>query len=258
MCSPCALEGAALDPDSGSRTSWQLTAMECCTQFACVYRVPYTGHMPVQRLRVTFGKGAAIKYISHLDLCLAWERALRRAGVPLAYSQGYNPRARLQFAAALPVGYTGAAELMDVLLDAPLSPEEFATMVVPALPAGLTLVTVEPISLDAPSLQSKLHSAEYRVRLETSVPPDELATRVANLLRAERCEQPDARRSADGLIDIRPLIQDLRLETSDGRQAVLWMRLSAGARGHLRPEAVLTALGVAGIPAHIERIHLDV
>jgi len=214
--------------------------------------------MPVQRLRVTFGKGQAIKYISHLDLCQAWERALRRAGVPLAYSQGYNPRARLQVATALPVGYTSSAERMDVLLDAPLSPEEFTAMVLPVLPTGLTLLAVEPVEINAPSLESMLRQAEYRVTLETAVPANELAARIANLLSAEHVEQPDPRRANAKPTDVRPLIHDLRLEASDSHQTVLWMRLSAGPQGHLRPEVVLAALGLADAPAQIERVRLDV
>jgi len=73
-----------------------------------------------QRLRITFAKGETLKYISHLDLARAWERALRRAGVPLAYSQGFNPRPKMAFAAALPVGYTATAEMVDILLEKPL------------------------------------------------------------------------------------------------------------------------------------------
>lgn len=218
----------------------------------------YTGAMPVQRLRVTFGKGHAIKYISHLDLCQAWERALRRAGVPLAYSQGYNPHARLQVAIALPVGYTSSAERMDVLLDAPLSPEEFVAKVSPVLPTGLTLLAVEPIALNAPSLQSQLGQAEYRVHVETTVPPDEVDARIAKLLSAEHYEQAEPRKPNARPLDVRPLIHQLCLEASDNRRVVLRMRLSAGARGHLRPEVVLAALGLADAPAHIERTCLDV
>lgn len=214
--------------------------------------------MPVQRLRVTFGKGHAIKYISHLDLCQAWERALRRAGVPLAYSQGYNPHARLQLAAALPLGYTSSAERMDVLLDAPLSPEEFVSMVSPVLPVGLTLLAVETVALDTPSLQSVLNQAEYRVRLETAMSPAEVEARIAQLLSAEHYEQVDPRKQDARPLDVRPLIHELCLETSDKGAVVLRMRLSAGSRGHLRPEVVLAALGLADAPAHIERTCLDV
>ena len=58
---------------------------------------------PRQRIRVTFGKGQQLKYISHLDLARTWERVFRRARLPVAYSQGFNPRPRFQLAAALPV-----------------------------------------------------------------------------------------------------------------------------------------------------------
>ena len=79
---------------------------------------------PKQRLRLRFSKGEQLKYISHLDLARAWERAFRRAGLPVAHSQGFNPRPRLQIAAALPVGVTGRAEYLDVWLTEALVPED--------------------------------------------------------------------------------------------------------------------------------------
>ena len=72
--------------------------------------------MPIQRLRVKFGRGRKLKYISHLDLMRLWERGLRRAGVPVAYSEGFNPRPRLSFASPLAVGTTSESELLDILL----------------------------------------------------------------------------------------------------------------------------------------------
>jgi len=73
-----------------------------------------------QRLRITFTKGENLRYISHLDLARTWERVLRRAGIPVLYSRGYHPHPKIVFAAALPVGCTGAAEVMDVVRQAPL------------------------------------------------------------------------------------------------------------------------------------------
>ena len=86
------------------------------------------------RLRITFAKSEAIKYTSHLDLARAWGRSLRRAGVGLAYSGGFNPRPKLQLAAALPLGHTGAAELLDAWLEQPMSVDDFARTLVPVLP----------------------------------------------------------------------------------------------------------------------------
>ena len=208
------------------------------------------------RLRVTFAKGPQLRYISHLDLQLAWERALRRAGIPLAYSQGYNPQARLQLASGLPLGYSGAAEIMDVSLTEPMSPEELTARVGPALPEGLTIREVEEVPLKSRSLQSALHQAEYRVTVETFLPAGELTRRVDNLLATDRLEQQRIRKGRTETFDLRPLVDKVRLESSGEGQAIFWMRLSAGQRGNARPDAVLTALDLADAYSQVERIRL--
>ena len=68
----------------------------------------------MQRIRIKFNRGEEIKFISHLDITRLWERALRRAGVPLAYSQGFSPHPQLSFAVPLAVGMTSEAELLDI------------------------------------------------------------------------------------------------------------------------------------------------
>jgi radical SAM-linked protein len=212
--------------------------------------------MAQQRWRVTFTKGPQLKYISHLDLSLAWERALRRAGVLLAYSQGFNPQARLQLASGLPLGYTSAAEILDVILDESLSPADFVARLGPALPAGLTVTAVEEVDLKSPALQPALRQAEYRVTVETSLPAGELAARIAALLAADRLEQQRVRKQRAETFDLRPLVGDVRLETADEGRAIFWMRLSAGNQGNARPEAVLAALGLGEAYAQVERTKL--
>jgi len=212
--------------------------------------------MNKQRLRVTFTKSSRLKYISHLDLVLAWERALRRAGVPLAYSQGFHPQARLQLASGLPLGYTGVAELMDVILSEPMPSEDFIARVRPALPGGLTVEAVEEVALKSPSLQSALRQAEYRVSVQTSLPAQELTARIADLLAADRLEQQRVRRQRVETFDLRPLVDDVRLEAVGDGQAIFWMRLSAGQRGSVRPDAVLAALDVPAAAVQVERTKL--
>ena len=73
-----------------------------------------------QRVRICFAKTDAMRFIGNLDLFKAWERACRRAGLPLAYSQGYNPQPKLNLASALPLGFTSQAELIDIWLEQPL------------------------------------------------------------------------------------------------------------------------------------------
>jgi radical SAM-linked protein len=214
------------------------------------------GMMRRQRLRVTFTKGSQLKYISHLDLSVTWERALRRADVPLTYSQGHNPQAKLQLASGLPLGYTGSAEIMDIILAEPMPPAELTRRVGPVLPDGLTIVAVEEVPYKSPSLQSTLRQALYRVTIETSLPRDELTERVAKLLAAEHLEQQRVRKGREETFDLRALVSDVQLETVENNQAVLSMQLSAGQRGNVRPDAVLEALGLANGFTQIDRKRL--
>lgn len=208
------------------------------------------------RLRVTFAKDATLNYISHLDLALTWERALRRAELPLAYSQGHNPQARLQLASGLPLGYTGTAELMDVILTEAMSPEEFARRANKALPRGLSIKEVEGVPLKTASLQSALRQAIYRVIVETQLPADELGRRISSLLAADHLEQQRIRKGLVETFDVRPLVQEVWLAGSRDNQAILHMRLSAGQYGNVRPDAVLKALGLEDAFFQVERTQL--
>ena len=103
-----------------------------------------------QRMRVTFSTADTVKYVGHLDMHRAWERAIRRARLPLAYTQGFNPQARLQFAAALPVGFTGQGEVADVFLNEALDPAEFLSRLAAALPPGIRPLRAEPVARESP------------------------------------------------------------------------------------------------------------
>jgi radical SAM-linked protein len=114
---------------------------------------------PKHRLRLVFAKKPQVKYISHLDLVLVWERALRRAQIPLAYSQGFNPRPKIQVASGLPLGTTGSAEILDIIVTEPVAPEEALKRIGATVPNGIALRTVEEVPLKAPSLQPLLRQA---------------------------------------------------------------------------------------------------
>ena len=216
-----------------------------------------------QRLRITFAKGEEIKYISHLDLMRLWERALRRARVPLAYSHGFNPRPQMAVAAPLPVGFTSRGEVMDVVLERRFSPynavstSEFARCLTPHLPPGLALLSVEEVHSKLPSLQSQVCAAEYRVTVSWVGSEEEmegklLAEQVRQLLSAGQL--PRQRRDKD--YDLRPLIEDLWVEGKEADGWVLGMRLRAGSQGTGRPDEVLDALGLAEKPHVVRRERL--
>lgn len=193
------------------------------------------------RLRITYTVEGPLRYISHLEQVRMWERAIRRARLPLAYTGGFTPRPRLQVALPLPLGFASEAEWLDLWLERPVPPEEVHRALVAVLPEGLGIRAVEEIPLEAPALTTQVYAAEYIAEVETFLPADEVQRRVEELL--SQATLPRERRGRP--YDLRPLILALRLEETRPDGVVLRMTLSAreGATG--RPEEVLDALGLA-------------
>lgn len=212
--------------------------------------------MAAQRLRLIFRKGPEIKYISHLDLMRAWERLLRRADLPLAYSKGFNPRPKLQFASALPVGFVGRAEILDIFLDQPLEVQVLAKRIEAQLPNGLQLTRVSEVPLQQPSLPSQVMAAQYEAVVHGRDTPEEIGARLSALLSSESIPRTRERPGGARSYDLRPLIQGLQLVGMDGDNVVISMELLAGPQGTGRPDEVLAALGLAEALLRIERVAL--
>ncbi|MCC7353783.1 MAG: DUF2344 domain-containing protein [Anaerolineae bacterium] len=211
----------------------------------------------LQRLRLTYGKGEAIRFISNLDLMRLWERAARRARLPLAYSHGFNPQPKIANAHALPVGCAGENEVIDLWLEARVEPEEVARRLREALPPAAQLIHVEEADPREPSLQSRVCAAEYRAQVQTDEMGHAIAERVQVLLAAQELPRQRARHGKPPVIyDLRPLLLDLRLRGYGNGEATFWMRLRAepGATG--RPDEVLDALGLADVPRRVARERL--
>ncbi len=209
-----------------------------------------------QRLRIVFAKCSEVKYISHLDLVRAWERALRRADVGLAYSHGFNPRPKLVFASALPVGFTGRAEMVDITLQRHVELRDFASRVKNELPSGLHLVSVAEVSSALPPLPTQVVAAEYEVLVQSQDASDEIQARLSSLLAAESIPRRRERPGRVRVYDLRPLINELWMIGRRGDVHVIGMRLQADKRGTGRPDEVMAALGMSGAVRSIERVRL--
>lgn len=208
----------------------------------------------MMRLRITFAKTGALSYIGHLDLHQVWERTIRRAGLPLAYTQGFHPGPKMQIASALPLGFHGQAELIDIWLGDgkeekhPLKATELAqikTLIQSSAPPGLVLDKIEQVEERAPALQTLVKAVDYEVVLLENVV--DLEKKVEAVLAVRTL--PRERRGK--FYDLRPLI--LALAQQPGK---LQMRLVAreGATG--RPEEVLATLGIAPEVVRITRTRL--
>lgn len=210
----------------------------------------------MQRLRLTFSRGKELKYISHLDLMRLWQRALRRAVIPLVYSQGFSPHPRISLAVPLAVGVTSSGELMDIFLERRVSPHFFIKKVREQLPRGIEVSEVMEVAIDSPSLQSQVRSAEYRVTAETNRSPKEVEAAVRFLLSSDRLPWQHNREKEVRRYDLRNLVDDLWLIESRPPEYTIGMMLRCDSTGTGRPEQVLSALGFTEQPKSIHRTKL--
>jgi radical SAM-linked protein len=192
----------------------------------------------MERLRITYTKTAALRYTSNLDIHRIWERSLRRAHLPLAYSQGFHPQPKLIQACPLPLGLTSHAEMIDVWLETETTPAELTAALQPAMPPGLELQKVEPVELLAPSLPKQVTSADYIATMLDPVDETELAGRVSTLLAAAELRREYRGKS----YDMRPLVEDLRLMARESATG--------------RTDEVLSALGYDPYDVRVDRVKL--
>ena len=215
----------------------------------------------MQRLRVRFGRGEQVKFISHLDIMRFWERAFRRAEIPLAYSQGFSPHPRISLAAPLPVGVTSEFELMDVWLKRWMPPEAFLMTVTGQLPAGFEIFEVWDVALRLPSLQSMLAFSEYHVGIKTEKREQEIQESLDSLLQVRQLPWHHSRGAKVRSYDLRALIDSLWLvayhsDQSEEPMCILGMRLMCDTTGSGRAEQVVSALSFNGYPEFIHRTKL--
>jgi radical SAM-linked protein len=207
----------------------------------------------MHRIRIQFSKTNAMRFTSHLDLHKTWERTFRRAGLPLVYSQGFNPHPKLQLACALPLGFTSECELLDAWLDIEnFLKEDVSEKLERAVPPGLQVHWVESVDLHAPALQPRVRSARYTVTLLE--PAADIEQRVAELLLAESL--PRVRRGKS--YDLRPLVEELIVVfPNEQNNQCLEMHLSARESQTGRPEEVLEALCISPLAVRVHRIQLQ-
>ncbi|HNO92745.1 MAG TPA: TIGR03936 family radical SAM-associated protein, partial [Anaerolineales bacterium] len=165
------------------------------------------------RVRITFTKQGALRYIGHLDLHRVWERALRRASLPISYSQGFHPQPKISLAAALPLGFSSRAEVIDVRLNEEIPTEEIHTRLKDNLPPDIKVTDVKSVDERLPALQTLVLSAAYDVHLTEPVAGSELTRRVESLMQAESI----IRERRGKTYDLRPLVEMLSVITqADG------------------------------------------
>jgi radical SAM-linked protein len=203
---------------------------------------------PVQRIRFVFQKMGDLRFLSHLEVMKALSRALRRAQIPMAYSQGYNPQPKLSFALALPVGVEGWQELADIELSAAMAPEELMTRVNRHLAPELRLLRAWEVPLTAPSLTPSVLEAAYQVSLPFNGWGPETRARIGSPMLCDEWLSRSSisvsvqRKEKIVEVDARPLIKELGILPQEGGTFRWSLRLKTGQGGSVRPQAIMACL----------------
>lgn len=201
------------------------------------------------KLRVKFCKKQRCRFISHLDLLRTFERSLRRADLPIAFSQGFNPHPKISFGSVLPLGLESEGEYVDFILTEECSPDQFKHKLNQVLPSGLSILAVQQIPMDTPSLMEEINLAVYTLKVYFKFPikGEKLSGLIADFLSKE--EILILRKSKKGIkeVNIRPLIKKLDLiETSEEQKEKQEWDLSlvarTGSMGNLRADQLIEEL----------------
>lgn len=189
----------------------------------------------MQRLRVRYAKRGRARFASHRDFSRAFERALRRAGVPMAYSSGFNPHPRIAYANASPTGAATEAEYLEIGLRERRDADAVRLALDAALPEGMHILEV--VEAGPGSLAQRLTASEWRLTVP-GVPQDVLAAAVGRILAAH--EVAVERMTKNGLrgFDARGAILSLRVVDDETLELV-----SRQDAPLVRPDDVLQALG---------------
>jgi radical SAM-linked protein len=195
---------------------------------------------PVQRLRIRYAKRGRMRFTSHRDFSRAFERAVFRARVPMAYSSGFSPHPRISYAGAAPTGSASEAEYLEIALAQVVDPDELRASLAEAMPEGLELVDVVESSTGA--LADLLQASRWAIDLPQ--PPAGVEAAVAAFLAADEVRVERMTKKGLREFDARGAVFSLIAAAhGDGTRLDLVLRHDTPA---VRPDDVISGLQVVG------------
>lgn len=191
---------------------------------------------------IQFRKTDTVRHLGLLDLQRTMQRALRRSGLPVRYSDGFNPHIVMSFASALSTGIPGDAELLDVSLDKEVTPEECLNRMIAVLPPTLPVTRIRLVEDSFPKLGAVLEQAEYRICL-TGKDAKKIADAIPSFLSQKEIMALRKTKRQEMMVDIKPMIHELTVKTNAQTDSViLTTRVSFIEAATLKPELLLRSL----------------
>ena len=188
------------------------------------------------KYRFKFTKGEEIKFIGHLDFMVAFQRAIKRADIPIAYSNGFNPHQLLNFASPLSLGYTSVGDYGDLQLQTRLSTDDIKARLNENMPAGVKILEVAELSKGAEKIMTSLCAASYEIKFEKAVTPKIIEENIKPFIQQDEIVVLKKTKRNLKDTDIKPDI--LKIESDDGKIKAL---VNAGSVKNLKPESIAEA-----------------
>lgn len=216
-------------------------------------------------VRLKFVKGNEVKYISHLDLMRVFQRALRRTGIPISYSSGFNPHQEISFGAPLSLGVTSDAEYVDLKLAEPMEVQEIKKRLNGSLPDGIRILEGMKLRKGYKSAMSVVTHARYRISIDIEdITPEKLQKSIEGFIAQEniRVMKHQPKKGFElKEIDIKPMIVSMKLIESKETMSVIDCLLLCGSRGNLKPDLLIeafknfTGYNIGGIKINREEVY---
>lgn len=190
------------------------------------------------KVRIKFAKRGSMKFVGHLDIMRYFQKAIRRANIDVAYSEGFSPHQLLSFANPLGVGLESEGELFDMTL----ASQQDVTWIKDALNAQMNpemeIIDVWALPEDAKKSMSLVCAADYRIIFRNGYEPGEkLSTKLSTFLEQDEILVMKKTKSSEKEVDIKPMIFTMYLEEDNS----IYLKVAAGSVENLKPSTVMEA-----------------
>lgn len=196
----------------------------------------------MERYLIRFTKTGGVKFISHLDTLRTLHRALKRAEMPISYSKGFNPHPSISVASPLSLGISSLCEYADLELDEYISEKELIDRLNSALPEGIRVLEALNVCGKRPSSMGIVEGSSYSIVLEHKSDKKTIEDIINNILSKDEIFRNKKSKTGDKIVDIRPLIVDIKFDGIENDKVKFCCILKTGSRASLSPEMLVELL----------------
>lgn len=196
----------------------------------------------MERYLIKFTKTGGVKFISHLDTLRTLHRALKREEVPISYSKGFNPHPSISIASPLSLGVSSLCEYADLEMEEYMDEKELVDRLNSSLPEGIRVLEALNIKEKRPSSMGIVEGSSYSIILEHNSDKKTIEEIIDKILSKDEIHRSKKSKSGEKIVDIRPLIINIKLENIEKNKVQIGCTLKTGSRASLNPDMLVELL----------------